>query len=210
MARLNDKEILRISKKITDISELGLELDFEQADVDAFEDKNKEDLVKRKGNHDMLKIWNKRDGSTKAKLVAALRECGDGSLADRVEAGILDEGESQTGATAPPPASVPKEHSSSAAAKKTCEGEIDDKTLQEIARDLFCNEDTLASKLGFRIADMKRFKALNHAGGDVTSSGTLKMLAEWREKIPPALQRDKLREALTAAKLIRIQETHLP
>ncbi|XP_071508688.1 uncharacterized protein [Diadema antillarum] len=206
MARLNDKEILRISKKITDISELGLELDFEQAEVDAFEAQNQVDLVKKKGTHEMLKIWNKRDGSTKAKLVAALRQCGDGSLADRVEAGVLNEG----GAAAPPPAGVPKEHSSSAAATKTCEGAIDDEIIQKIAGELICNEDTLAFKLGFSYADFKKFQKLNHAGGDVTSDGFKKMLFEWREKVDPALQRDKLREALIAAELIKIQETYLP
>ncbi|XP_072168348.1 uncharacterized protein [Diadema setosum] len=200
MAHLNDKEILRIAKKITDISELGLELDFEQAEVDAFEAKNQVDLVKKKGTHDMLKVWNKRDGSTKAKLVAALRQCGDGSLADRVlvDAGILNEG----GAAAPPTAGVPKE--------QTCEGALDDETIQEIAGELICNEDKLAFKLGYNYADFTKFQKLNHAGGYVTSDGFKKMLFEWREKVDPALQRYKLREALIAAELIKIQETYLP
>ena len=87
---------------------------------------------------------------------------------------------------------------------------IDDDTLRHIGNNILKHQlDDLASKLGVLRPALQNYKDTNLRWGDVTNEGTINMLFDWREKVGPSEQRRKLKEALIAARLIRIQDQFL-
>ena len=81
------REILKISKEITEIDDLGFLLKFSEGELQGFEDENKKDLTKKKGTQAMLKRWYNREGSTRAVLVKALNDSEQAILAGKVDKG---------------------------------------------------------------------------------------------------------------------------
>ena len=84
---IKDLEILDLVKSIPRISELGLRLGYESAEVDAYEDENRRDLTKREGTYAMLKDWCNKPDATRAKLVQILRKSNIARAANKLEPG---------------------------------------------------------------------------------------------------------------------------
>ncbi|XP_072167288.1 uncharacterized protein [Diadema setosum] len=85
-------------------------------------------------------------------------------------------------------------------------GEISDATLIELSERIPLDITRLGVQLGFSLTDMKRYKASNYSGGDVTSQGTLQMFLDWRNDVKSASQRRKLKTAMGKAELGGIAE----
>lgn len=88
---------------------------------------------------------------------------------------------------------------------------IPDKTLLAIAKAVGNNEKLLALvlELDFSYADFLNFKATNHSGGEVTSSGTTSMIFTWRERTRREDQVRVLSKALEKVGLVEVVEEYL-
>eukprot|EP00057_Strongylocentrotus_purpuratus_P010147 XP_011664621.1 PREDICTED: uncharacterized protein LOC105438477 isoform X4 [Strongylocentrotus purpuratus] len=88
---------------------------------------------------------------------------------------------------------------------------IPDKTLLAIAKAISNNEKLLALvlELDFSYADFVNFKATNHSGGEVTSSGTISMIFTWKETTRREDQVRVLSKALEKVGLVEVVEEYL-
>ena len=86
-----------------------------------------------------------------------------------------------------------------------------DDTLAKLSKAILNDKVAdLGRALGFGIADIDRYEKTNLRGQDVTSLGTLHMLQAWYEKTPRQTGKEKLRQALDKAGMLRLADDYLP
>ena len=84
-----------------------------------------------------------------------------------------------------------------------------EKALIYLAQDIpDSNIYKMGNSLGFAIADIDRFHAMNHSGNTISTLGTLRILRAWYEKTPPGERDQELRTALEEASLHRLVEKY--
>ena len=90
-------------------------------------------------------------------------------------------------------------------------GSIADDLLFKLAEDIDTGEqmEALGRTLGFKVAKINRYTAINRSEGRVTSKGTREMLFDWRQTVEPCDQQFRLEEALIDAKLVILADTYL-
>ena len=87
---------------------------------------------------------------------------------------------------------------------------ISDLILQRIGGEIRTNLWEFADQLGVSPAQFENYQRTNYRGAEVTSDGTVQMILDWNEGVSPLEQRQKLKDALRNAGLIRIQVLYVP
>ena len=86
---------------------------------------------------------------------------------------------------------------------------LDDSFLINLADDIDNRDvESLGEALGFRRARVNRYSDTNEEGRQRTSKGTRQMLFDWRQKVEPEEQAEKLEETLRHCNLVSLARRH--
>eukprot|EP00057_Strongylocentrotus_purpuratus_P018347 XP_011672821.1 PREDICTED: uncharacterized protein LOC105442429 [Strongylocentrotus purpuratus] len=163
---------------------LGRELGFSAAEINRYADTNRKgDRTTTNGTMFMLRDWRKKVGARNQlqRLPEALKKAGLVMLA---ETHFM---------------------------KRDPYEALQDKVLVGIAEALGNDEKVaaLGRALSFSTAALNRYMETNRRGDRITFKGTRDMLLDWRQKISPGDQHQKLTEALIKANLVELSDNFL-